>query len=301
MSKKISIFIILCFLFFVGCEKVKPKPENIEPTSAKTPIKGALLAQVNDWAIGTTDFKDKLDALKTLLPQKEFADQFDDAETKKKILEELVNFEILAQVAESRGLDKEQDVTDAVKNFKRNFLAQKMLGKLYNDVTVTNIEIENFYDTNKGLFREPEERRVKEIVVASEAQAKDILIRLLQGEDFGFIAKSYSLADSRDKNGDLGLLKIDQETTTKQKFPNFWKAVVTTEQGKYSSYFTTPEGRYCIIKVEEIKGGEVKALKDVRDNIKEHLRGVQANVKKDEIIAEAKKKFKVIINSDLLK
>jgi len=77
--------------------------------------------------------------------------------------------------------------------------------------------------------------------------------------------------------------------------------VVTTEQGKYSSYFTTPEGRYCIIKVEEIKGGEVKALKDVRDNIKEHLRGVQANVKKDEIIAEAKKKFKVIINSDLLK
>ena len=188
MSKKISIFIILCFLFFVGCEKVKPKPENIEPTSAKTPIKGALLAQVNDWAIGTTDFKDKLDALKTLLPQKEFADQFDDAETKKKILEELVNFEILAQVAESRGLDKEQDVTDAVKNFKRNFLAQKMLGKLYNDVTVTNIEIENFYDTNKGLFREPEERRVKEIVVASEAQAKDILIRLLQGEDFGFIA-----------------------------------------------------------------------------------------------------------------
>jgi len=192
MSKKISIFIILCFLFFVGCEKVKPKPENIEPTSAKTPIKGALLAQVNDWAIGTTDFKDKLDALKTLLPQKEFADQFDDAETKKKILEELVNFEILAQVAESRGLDKEQDVTDAVKNFKRNFLAQKMLGKLYNDVTVTNIEIENFYDTNKGLFREPEERRVKEIVVASEAQAKDILIRLLQGEDFGFIAKSCS-------------------------------------------------------------------------------------------------------------
>ncbi|MCF7907268.1 MAG: peptidyl-prolyl cis-trans isomerase [Candidatus Omnitrophica bacterium] len=297
--KKIFLFLIACFFIF-GCTNLTSPDATDEVTVKRNEIKGQLLAQVNDWAIGTTDFKEKLDALKTLLPEEEVQRQFEDIETRKKILAELVNFEILAQEAEERNLDKDQDVVDAVKNFKRNFLAQKMLGELYQDITITSIEVEDFYNRNKGIFREPEERQIREIVVSSESQAKDILIRLLQGEDFGFLARSYSISDTKNKAGDLGYLKIDQDTTSTQKFDTFWKVVLTTDEGKSSSYFKGPDNKYYVIKIEDVKGGDARPLREVRDNIREHLKGVQANNKKDSIIEDAKKKFKVTVNSDLL-
>src|SRR3989338_4829155 len=207
MLKNFSFILVACFFIF-GCTNL-PSPNNDTKTSSsETAVKGALLAQVNDWSIGTVDFKEKMEALKTLLPEEAEQKEFDNREKKLKILQELVNFEILAQEAETRGLGKERDVIDAVKNFKRNFLAQKLLGDIYQEINITNIEIDEFYNRNKDIFKEPEERQVKEIVVASEAQAKDILIRLLQGEDFSLLAQNYSTASSRSKGGDLGYFKI---------------------------------------------------------------------------------------------
>jgi peptidyl-prolyl cis-trans isomerase C len=292
------LIVAVAFFFVAGCDKLTGNGLEDEPAIQQTPIKGALLAQVNDWAIGTVDFEDKLDALKTLLPPEVIA-ELDDVDTKKKILQELVNFEILAQEAESRGLDKEQDVLDAVKNFRRNFLAQKILGDLYKEVTVPEVEIENFYDMNKGLFREPETRRVREIVVSTEAEAKNILIQLLQGQSFAGLARTYSIGKEKNQGGDLGELTIDEDTINTQKFPAFWRTVVTTEEGKSSSYFKGPEGFY-LIKVEKVTGGDVKPLSGVRDNIREHLKGIQANRKKEDIIYSAKQKMKVVVNEDLL-
>ncbi|MFA7676599.1 MAG: peptidyl-prolyl cis-trans isomerase [Candidatus Omnitrophota bacterium] len=299
MLRSIFILLSLCLLFS-GCDNFSVKQKDNRQTISRTPIKGALLAQVNDWSIGTVDFNDKLNALKTLLPQEELQDQFNDAETKKKILQELVNFEILAQEAESKGMDKEPEVVDAVKNFKRNFLAQKMLGDLYKDITITNLEIENFYNTNKDIFKEPEEVRVREIAVSSETQAKDLLIRLLQGESFASLARTYSVAPSRSKDGDLGYLKIDQETVANEKFPTFWKTVINTEEGKSSSYFQSPDNKFYIIRVEDVKGGKPKSLTEVREAIREHLKSLQANQKKEDMTYNARKKFKVIINEDLI-
>ncbi len=301
MFKRILVLAALSILL-IGCPNFGGSKNGGEAPVKRSPIKGSLLAQVNDWAVGTVDFREKLDALKTIIPAEEgLREQFEDPETQKRILQELVNFEILAQVAESKGMGRENDVMDAVKNFKRNFLAQKMLGEIYKDITITSVEIENFYSENKGLFSEAETRKIREIVVTSEAQAKDIMIRLLQGENFSSLARSYSIAPTKSKGGDLGNLKIDERTTREKKFPNFWRTAVTTDEGKASSYFKSPDGRYYIIQVDKVKRGDVRPLSEVRGEIEEHLKGVQANVKKEDIIANAKEKFKVIINQDLLK
>lgn len=299
MFKKFLTVAVLC-LFIIGCKGLFGNKPPAEEEVVRTPIKGALLAQVNDWSIGTVDFNEKLEALVQLLPDDPTVrNQLNDKETKKKILQELVNFEILAQEAEGRGLDKEPDVIDAVKNFKRNFLAQKMLGDIYKDITVTEMEVQQFYDTNKTLFRAPESRQVREIVVAAESDAKNILIRLLQGESFASLARTYSIAPSKDQGGDLGNLTIDDVTVNNQKFPAFWKAAVTTEEGKTSSYFKGPDG-YYLIKVEKVQGGTVKALSEVKTDIQDYLKQGQVNKKKEDIIATAKQKMKVIISEDLL-
>jgi len=114
------------------------------------------------------------------------------------------------------------------------------------------------------------------------------------------LARAYSSAPTKNKGGDLGYLKIDQETTEAEKFDTFWKVALTTDEGKSSSYFKGPKGEYYVIKIEDVKGGDPRGLAEVRENIREHLKGVQANNRKDSIIDEAKKKFKVIVNTDLL-
>jgi len=269
-------------------------PQKVEKkTYEELPIiKGVLLAQVNDWAIGTQDFRDQLDALKTLYPEADVTDP----EIQKRILQEMVNFEILAQEAELRGLDKEKDVQDAVKNFKRTFLAQKILENIAKETIVTDVEIRNFYDSNKLSLREPEERKIREIVVLTESEAKNILIRLIQGESFSRLALDYSIADSKNKGGDLGYLAVNPE----EKFQKFWEEAFTKEKGGVSNYFRSPDGKYYIIKVEDIRGGEVKPLNEVRENIEEHLRRIKIERKKEDVIFNAKQKFKVIVNENLL-
>jgi len=291
MLKKLLVIVVFCF-FVSGCDMFMPQKVEKKTYEELPIIKGVLLAQVNDWAIGTQDFRDQLDALKTLYPEADVTDP----EIQKRILQELVNFEILAQEAELRGLDKEKDVQDAVKNFKRTFLAQKILENIAKETIVTDVEIRNFYDSNKLSLREPEERKIREIVVLTESEAKNILIRLIQGESFSRLALDYSIADSKNKGGDLGYLAVNPE----EKFQKFWEEAFTKEKGGVSNYFRSPDGKYYIIKVEDIRGGEVKPLSEVRENIEEHLRRIKIERKKEDVIFNAKQKFKVIVNENLL-
>lgn len=298
MFKELFIAVFLSVLI-IGCNN---SPAGSQAVSQPSPnqIKGQLLARVNKWSIGTVDFQDKLKALKALIPQENLQAQINDPATKKQILGELVNLEILAQTAEAKGMSNDPEVIAAVREFKRNFLAQKFLADLYRNITVSDMEIETFYNTNKLIFREPEQRKIREIATLSEPQIKDISIKLLQGDDFSYLARMYSIADSKDKGGDLGYLKIDEETTQKEKFPKFWQAALATEEGKVSGYFQGPDNRFYIIKVEKINNGTVQSLSEVRDKIREHLRGTQANRKREDVVFDAKQKFRVTINEDLL-
>jgi peptidyl-prolyl cis-trans isomerase C len=292
MFKKVLIIAILT-VFILGCDVLFPKKDKPGPdfSSAPPAVKGTLLAQVNDWAIGTGDFSDQLEALKTLYPNVDIGSK----DAKKRILEELIDFEILAQYAETKGLDKDKDVMEAVKNFKRTFLAQKMLEEISRKVTITDVEVQNFYNSNRLNLREPEERKIREIIVRTESQAKDIVIKSLQGQSFSSLAKEYSIADSKRKNGDLGYLSVDPQ----ERFQKFWEEAFTTEEGKISNYFQGPKG-YYILKVEDKRGGKEKPLTELKSTIREYLRREKMDKEKSDIINAAREKFNVVINESLV-
>ena len=111
MKKQVwLIALVLMFLFVSACGDNSPfsflksgKPKSTtgstttttqtsQPVVSNKPIKGPLLAQVNDWRIGLDDFESRLKTLKDA--------GMDMAIDKKTILNELVNLVILSQVAE---------------------------------------------------------------------------------------------------------------------------------------------------------------------------------------------------------
>ncbi|UCC94786.1 MAG: peptidyl-prolyl cis-trans isomerase [Candidatus Omnitrophota bacterium] len=289
--RKFFVILAVC-IFICGCDFMSPRRTAGPETAPRRPsVKGPLLARVDEWAIGVDDFKERLGALKPLYPDADL----DDPDNQKRILQELVNREILARVAESQGLDDTTDVRETLEDFKSTLLVEKMNERMSQEITVTDAEIRNFYDSNKLIFREPEERKIRELVVSTEDRAKDILIRLLQGENFTSLARTYSIAASRNKGGDLGYLAVEP----KEKFRKFWEEAFTKEKGETSGYFRGPDG-YYILKVEDVRGGKEKLLIDVREEIKEHLRREKIKKKRDDLIYSAKQKMNVVINVEYL-
>lgn len=110
----------------------------------------------------------------------------------------------LTKMLGDKGLS-EQDVLDEIENQLQNV-------QLFSRVTAsvqpaTDQQAREYYDANKQLMVSPEQRRLSNIVVSSEAEAADVLRRARSGEDFARLAEERSLDEQTKSNGgDLGML-----------------------------------------------------------------------------------------------
>ena len=282
------------FGLFKKQKAVAPEPAVEKP--APMEISGELLAEVNDWRIGLDDFNNKLTALKSLgVSPKEV----DPVEFKRSLLNDMVRLVILAQEAKKRGMDKDADVKSALADYERTLLVQKLVEDLSKDIVVTDIEIENFYEQNKDIFRSPPQLKIREIAVGSEVQARDIYVRLLQGEDFAAMARESSVLPSKDKGGDLGYVVPFKN---KGKFPKYWQVVEPLDTGAISAIFKDDYGKhYYIVKVEDRKESKATPLQEVKDKIREALKIEKQNKILEDLVNKAKANSRITINDDLLR
>lgn len=154
---------------------------------------------------------------------------------------------------------------------------------LAEEITPAESELKQVYDDNPGRFSEPGLRRASHILVAlaadateeeeadALARAQEILGELSAGGDFGELAGKYSDdTGSSASGGDLGLIERGMMDEA------FESAVYALENGAISDPpVRTPFG-YHIIKLTEVKDPKVAAFEDVRDQILEETRRIQA-------------------------
>lgn len=283
-------------LLFSACENFESllKPKETVTVSQKRKIDGPLLAQVNNWRIGLGDFEERLKFLETMAEQQNL--DINDYEFKKQVLDELVKTVLLAEEAKSRGLDKERDIIEAIASYEQTLMAQHLLGEIVKSINVTDIEAENFYNQNKAYFKSPEQVKVREIAVNSSSEAKNLYIRILQGEDFSYLAGQLSVLPSKSKKGDLGYISYD----SKQKFQRFWEVALILDKGELSSIFRGDDGKYYILRVEDKKEGKTTSLEEIREDIKKMLKVDKENKEIERLTDSIKQKAKVIVNHGLL-
>jgi hypothetical protein len=117
------------------------------------------------------------------------------------IVQELVTEEILAQ--ETARRDGEGDGSRAHKP-SRAALA-RLVDRVAGSVTVPESEIRDYYLRNPDLYRRPEVRRIRHILVADDDAARDVARRLEVGEAMEVVARAVSIdAGSRKEGGYLG-------------------------------------------------------------------------------------------------
>jgi peptidyl-prolyl cis-trans isomerase C len=82
----------------------------------------------------------------------------------------------------------------------------RLLDSAAGDVTVTDAEVARAFEQRQDKLVLPEQRRLRHLVVGSEADANTVLTRLRQGEAFPAVATAVSLdATTKPQGGDLGL------------------------------------------------------------------------------------------------
>ena len=265
-----------------------PAPTPQTQVNTDKPLAPNELARVGNWSITVEEFNARLAQLKEVVPEYDV----DDPQAKALILEELIRQQLLVEYAEDSGLSKRKDIVDAVEEFRRTLLVREVAVQLTENVEASELEARQYYDQNKEALIEPEELRVREIVVDTQQGAKDILIELLKGADFSQIAQERSIGKTAAQGGDLGFI-------SEAPFEQMANTLSTLNIGDISSVFSGPQGFY-IVKIEEKRGGEQKDFAEIKDEIKTGLtllKQQQAILGK---IEAAQKKSPVKVNEGLL-
>jgi len=279
------------FLFttvFTGCDLFNPPKKAPAPSATETVLPKDVLVRVGSWTLTGPQFEERLKLLKEGLPD------FDPAKpgSKEALLNELIRQQLLVKDAESSGLARESDITEAVEDFRRTLLVQKLANQLTKDIVVDEKEAQEYYDQNKDLFLEPMQYTAREIVVADETAAKNILVQLLQGADFAETAKAQSKGKTAPGGGALPVF-------AKAPFEAMQSAIANLDAGGVSAVLKGPEGFY-IVKVDSKKGGAMKPFAGVKQDL---ISGLTLRKQQKAIldhINQLAEKTKVEINKELL-
>lgn len=157
----------------------------------------------------------------------------------------------------------EQQVKETI---KAQLIAQKLYDAITKDVTVSQKEIEDYYNANKDQFTTPESRHVAHILVKTKKEAMDIRKQLDNGADFAALAKKYSTDAASAKNGgDLGTYPRSQWVKP------FGDALWTLKTGEISQPVQSQFGWHIIKAVGDIIPAKVQQLVELQDSIKQQL------------------------------
>ncbi len=291
----------LILVCFAGCDRLPftfvRKVEVPSLEEAKRPfVTGIVVAKVNGYPITLEDLEEEVERYNSEIPPDQADQRITTPEQKLNYLKnELIQRILLYEEALNRRLDRDPEVQKVLEKTKIQMLVFQLMKEELGKINISSADIENYYNRLPAEYKkEPEERKLREVVVRSQAQAKDLLIRLLQGEDFSGLARQYSVSSSAKEGGDLGAVKPGD------KFKEFDEAVFSgaLDVGQVSNYFKGPDGYYYIVKVEAKFGGKQRSLSEMWDDLKTLLTISKQQEMVNDLVGNLSRNAKIEIEED---
>ena len=264
-----------------------------------------VVAQVNNEVITLYELNNKIEEM-TGQKSEDIKAQDEDMylKTRRDILELMINEKIAQEKVEELGIQVTQSQVDtAIENIKKTNLwtqedlleqlkAQGISYEKYREtikyqlerVQLINYEVKSkilireeqliqYYQDHLASYKIEPEVRIAGIFLGGESakeRGKDLLKRIMNGEDFGKLAKEFSQGPGAEEGGDLGRFKM------RQIDPDMRKVLEGLGEGEVSGLIKRDNG-ICIIKLIEKKEGRVRPFEEVRDGIYENLYNEEVN------------------------
>jgi parvulin-like peptidyl-prolyl isomerase len=135
-----------------------------------------------------------------------------------------------------------QSVQSWKNGLKLQLITRKVsLAVLGADAQVSDKEAEKYYLDNRDEFRRPAELRARQMLFSNIEDARLVLNKLKEKEDFATLAKTYSLSPDRENGGNLGYFSQGQLP------PEFDQALFNLPVGQVSDPVKSPYGIHLFL------------------------------------------------------
>ncbi len=214
-------------------------------------------------------------------------------EQQKMMLKKLIERELLLEVANKAGVEKDEKYKAALESFKKDLAIRIWMDKIYNRTIISDSEAKKYYEDHKDKFKQPATVHARHILVKTEDEAKKIIDELskLKGDalkkKFIELAKSKSIGPSGKNGGDLGYF------TKGQMVKSFSDAAFSMKKGEISKTPVKTQFGYHIIYVEDSKPEGIAPFKEVKKQIIENMKKEQFTKTIKDTIDNQKKNAKI--------
>jgi parvulin-like peptidyl-prolyl isomerase len=193
-----------------------------------------------------------------------------------------VTEEILAQECGTAATDGDGSPTPS-----RAAIA-RLVDRVTGSVTVPETDIRGYYERNSDLYHRPEVRRVRHILVADLAAARDVVGKLDAGEAMADVARAVSIdAGSRRGGGYLGEVRRGELAGLLED------ALFAAEIGTIVGPYETEHG-WHVARVEAVIRATTAPYPEVRAAIEADLRAAARARAFDEWLEERRRALAII-------
>lgn len=281
------LFVIACIsVFFIGCDKQSDNKKDNTPVITELNGEKISQAQLDERfdmfktnyelqqgkKLGEANDQELLQNLKDLSYEnlvlqillRQEADKQGVLVTDDKVKNELENFKKMQEQSYKGGYEKfladnkmtEKQLRDELKTTK---LFNKMKDKVTADIKVSEEKAQKFYDDNPDYFIKAGGIQISHILLNSEEEARSIIAKLQEGEDFAELAKENSIGPSKDKGGDIGIVN-----ETSNLMPEFKEAALALQSGQITTEPVKTSFGYHVIKAGEKTEDQDISFKEVK-------------------------------------
>jgi peptidyl-prolyl cis-trans isomerase C len=263
------------------------------------------LAKFGDHVITLGDFAQAL----ADMPEYERL-RYQSIDRRKELLRSMIDVQLLADEAKRLGLDKDPTVGEE----QRQILVAWMRGKILSDLpppsSIPEAEVRAFYDGNLDLYREPERRRVAQVLTKDETIAKKAYDEAKKATptEWGAIVKKLSdekPADSEapEMAGDVGYVTSPSDAhppVSNKVTPEIRAAAFALKNvGDVAPPFKDTKG-WHVIKVIAKNEARDQSFADVERTIRVRLLQDKRAAKEKAIVEETRAAVKIEIDEAAL-
>ena len=180
------------------------------------------------------------------------------------VVDRLINFELVSQEAEKKGLAKSVDVREQMELARQQVLFEAFMADHFKAKPISDASMRAEYDKIKAQ-RGDKEYKARHVLVDTEAQAKEIIAQLDKGAKIEDLAKMSKDAGSKDRGGDLSW---NPPATFVKPFSD---ALVKLEKGKYTKQPVQSQFGWHVILLEDVRAAQFPAFDQVKPQIQNML------------------------------
>jgi len=205
----------------------------------------------------------------------------DTEQLRQAVVDRLINFELVAQEADRRGLTKTSDVRMQIEVARQQVLFEAYMQDYFKAKPISEASLRAEYEKVRQQ-RGEREFKARHVLLDSESEAKNVIDQLGKGGKIEDLAKQSKDGGSRDRGGDLGW----QAAGTYVK--PFADALSKLEKGKFTTQPVQTQFGWHVILLEDARSVQFPPYDQVKPQIQNVLQEQEIQKVFGELRAKAK-------------